>query len=729
MGISPNEATMEGWLYTIRSNRFGLQFPRKRYFILHNTLLRSFKTFPTSENEQPVRSAVIDSYIRVADDGRESINKKVFFIFTIYSTSDINILLKLGASSSEEAAAWIHCLKDSALKASPCQANNSLGSPKNACPFLRSQSMKTKDRKNSFNWPFRASVHAEAMTSDVTAPSSWKIFDCQNGLRLFKEAKVWDSHGGHWDDHPAIMAVSMVDGTSEAIFLALMSIGPSRSEWDFCFYHGSVVECLDGHTDIIHKKLYSDWLPWGMKRRDLLLQRNWRREDDGTYVILYHSVVHKKCPPQSGYVRAHLKSGGYVITPVNQGQQSIVKHMLAIDWKFWKFYLRPSAARSLTISMLKRVAALRELFKGKKGNYSSKYLSREWLRHIHLPQTEKPDNKIEDDDLIENEVEKPASASVSLMDLNEESDEFFDVPEASEFADDDQLESEWYSEPSSELCPSSSNHPEITSAAGFVRKLHDLATQKNGYMDLQEVAEKDTQLYCFGNSLQEDPTSTLPCSWSAGDSSWFLIRGKNYLQDNEKITANGTLMQMVGADWLISDKREDDLGSRQGGIVQKHAAQAGLEFFFIVNFQIPGKSRYTLAMYYMIKSPLEDHPLLYKFVNGDDAFRNSRFKLIPCISQGSWIARKTVRKRASLLGQSIETHYFRGKNYMEVDIDVGSSAMARGAANFLLGYLNTLVLEMAFIIQGDTPEELPETLIGTCRLNHVDPSKALLTVP
>jgi len=27
-------------------------------------------------------------------------------------------------------------------------------------------------------------------------------------------------------------------------------------------------------------------------------------------------------------------------------------------------------------------------------------------------------------------------------------------------------------------------------------------------------------------------------------------------------------MQMVGADWLRSDKREDDLGSRPGGIVQ-----------------------------------------------------------------------------------------------------------------------------------------------------------------
>lgn len=32
--------------------------------------------------------------------------------------------------------------------------------------------------------------------------------------------------------------------------------------WDFCFDHGSVIEHLDGHTDIIHKKLRGDWLPW-----------------------------------------------------------------------------------------------------------------------------------------------------------------------------------------------------------------------------------------------------------------------------------------------------------------------------------------------------------------------------------------------------------------------------------------------------------------------------------
>ena len=73
-------------------------------------------------------------------------------------------------------------------------------------------------------------------------------------------------------------------------------------------------------------------------------------------------------------------------------------------------------------------------------------------------------------------------------------------------------------------------------------------------------------------------------------------------------------MQMVAADWLKSDKREDDLGGRPGGIVQvflknkyvvtlffcflcdrirfwflqKYSAHGGSEFFFIVHIQVSG---------------------------------------------------------------------------------------------------------------------------------------------
>jgi hypothetical protein len=42
---------MEGWLYLIRSNRFGLQYSRKRYFVLEDAALRCFKSAPSSKRQ------------------------------------------------------------------------------------------------------------------------------------------------------------------------------------------------------------------------------------------------------------------------------------------------------------------------------------------------------------------------------------------------------------------------------------------------------------------------------------------------------------------------------------------------------------------------------------------------------------------------------------------------------------------------------------------------------
>lgn len=52
MGVSQaDHSRMEGWLYLIRSNRFGLQYSRKRYFILQDQFLKSYKSVPVPENE------------------------------------------------------------------------------------------------------------------------------------------------------------------------------------------------------------------------------------------------------------------------------------------------------------------------------------------------------------------------------------------------------------------------------------------------------------------------------------------------------------------------------------------------------------------------------------------------------------------------------------------------------------------------------------------------------
>jgi hypothetical protein len=63
---------MEGWLYLIRSNRFGLQYSRKRYFVLEDAALRCYKAPPASKrevNNRLVRSGVAMRSFSAADFG------------------------------------------------------------------------------------------------------------------------------------------------------------------------------------------------------------------------------------------------------------------------------------------------------------------------------------------------------------------------------------------------------------------------------------------------------------------------------------------------------------------------------------------------------------------------------------------------------------------------------------------------------------------------------------
>jgi hypothetical protein len=57
-------------------------------------------------------------------------------------------------------------------------------------------------------------------------------------------------------------------------------------------------------------------------------------------------------------------------------------------------------------------------------------------------------------------------------------------------------------------------------------------------------------------------------------------------------------------------------------------------------------------------------------------------------------------------------------------VDIGSSAVANSVVRFVLGYARYIVVDMAYLIQGNTEEELPEQLIGALRVAHLDINKA-----
>lgn len=195
MGMSQNEERIEGWLYLISSNRLGLQYSRKRYFVLEDHHFKCYKSIPNFQNEHPIKSAIVDSCIRVVDNGRERIHRKVLFIFTLYNCNNHDVKLKLGARSPEVAARWIHSFQEAVSKVCPISEISDLGRSKNAWQCFRLSSSNRIGHSSSTNWPIGSSFRVNLITADIVAPSSWTIIGCQNGLRLFKRAKNRNFHG------------------------------------------------------------------------------------------------------------------------------------------------------------------------------------------------------------------------------------------------------------------------------------------------------------------------------------------------------------------------------------------------------------------------------------------------------------------------------------------------------------------------------------------------------
>ena len=126
------------------------------------------------------------------------------------------------------------------------------------------------------------------------------------------------------------------------------------------------------------------------------------------------------------------------------------------------------------------------------------------------------------------------------------------------------------------------------------------------------------------------------------------------------------------------------------------------------------------------------HPwelLLHNFVLGAgreaDRARDNKIKLIPSIVEGSWIVRQSVGQTPVMLGRKLKTAYYHGVNYLEVDIDISANATAATVTSMVAGWSKSVVLDIAVLIEGQTPEELPEQLLGTVRLQNLDMKAAV----
>ncbi|KAI5656440.1 hypothetical protein M9H77_25233 [Catharanthus roseus] len=520
----------------------------------------------------------------------------------------------------------------------------------------------------------------------------WRLLQCQNGLRIFEELLEMDFVPKSCSR--AMKAVGVVEATCEETFELVMSMDATRFEWDCSFQHGSLVEEVDGHTAILYHRLQLDWFSMFVWPRDLCYVRYWRRNDDGSY------------------------GGGFNISPLKPRHgrpRTQVQHLMQIDLKGWGVNYVSSFQQHCLLQMLNSVAGLREYFSQTDDRAAAPRIP------VMVNMTSASVSAKRSEKLYGSSIHV---RSASLDQLNTSSKNAAMIDEYSDEDDD-------YQVPDQEaLTPSLDNEVKIS----------------------EEEPVDDIDLSIFSGNLRRDDNDKARNCWSISDGNNFRVRSKSFCYDKSKIPAGKHVMDLVAVDWFKDTKRIDHVARRPGCAAQvscfpertffsggKCASKVSRTRFRLnivkhqdaylytihVLFKVPGSTHYSMVFYFVTKK-IAPGSLLQRFVDGDDEFRNSRLKLIPSVPKGSWIVRQSVGSTPCLLGKAVDCNYIRGPKYLEIDVDIGSSTVANGVLGLVIGVITTLVVDMAFLVQANTPDELPERLLGAVRVSHIELSSAIV---
>lgn len=112
--------------------------------------------------------------------------------------------------------------------------------------------------------------------------------------------------------------------------------------------------------------------------------------------------------------------------------------------------------------------------------------------------------------------------------------------------------------------------------------------------------------------------------------------------------------------------------------------------------------------------------LLQMWWCGNDQFKSERMKLIPRIVDGPWAVKSAVGSKPALIGTKLISRYYRQKNYLQVDVDIGSSSTAARILALVRDMSKAVSIDLAITIEGCCEAELPERIIHMTRFTGVD---------
>ena len=218
--------------------------------------------------------------------------------------------------------------------------------------------------------------------------------------------------------------------------------------------------------------------------------------------------------------------------------------------------------------------------------------------------------------------------------------------------------------------------------------------------------------------------------WDEGDPTRVKVRGKQYMKDDVKITAVEPAFVTLGMVVVKTPEPVTHCAARLPRLREFLDEQvANFPFFVIFTWMLPGDNPLTVVQVCGRTLPRgEDESfdrVFDTYVASEDAYRRDRIKFLCSMETAPWVVTFSLNNLAgnkpALIGNKLECSHFTGPNYVEIDIDVGSSKIASALSGIIYSNAKALALHLGFMVEGRCPEELPERLISISKFIHVAP--------
>ncbi|KAL1817681.1 hypothetical protein ACET3Z_020255 [Daucus carota] len=681
-----------GWVYHLAGHK--IEFFRRRFLWIRGTYLQMFKRDPHQHpGIKPIRRGYVGHKVMVEELGSRKVNHEDVYVLRFYNRLDQSKRGEIACPTPEEAQKWME-----AFHRAKQQVEYDLSNGGSARKNLNEEAEidlqrhrrrvgryarglkklikrgQGQDMRHSRELCRRPTGDFDGDAGDAIEAHEWKCVRTFNGVRIFEDV------AGHKNGKGVLVkAVGVIDASADTVFEVVLNLDrEKRYEWDILTGDLELVDSLNGHYDIVYGTYDPRYLTRWTSKRDFVFSRQWFRGQDGTYTILHFPTVHKKRPPKSGYRRTKINPSTWEIRNINSSSvhpRCLATQMLEINaegWFGWKNNQSSKFEKSVPHALLCQVSGLRAYIGAASADEANK-------------------------------------ASGKFVD-GEGNDQFYDAigtDSSSTSSDDSDNEVEPNSNENKEnlkidLWARAKSSLRRTLVREFCTGADPIALDPHDFQGSMRLGTNDADRDC----------------WTSPNGSGFVIRGKTYLKDNAKIAGGDPLLKLIAVDWLKIENPVSNIALHSSSPVQSEAGKR-LPFIFVLNLQVPAKPNYSLVLYYAAERPVKENSLLGRFIDGTDTFRDSRFKLIPSIQEGYWMVKRAVGTKACLLGKAVTCKYSRHDNFLEIDVDIGSSSVARSVVGLVLGYVTSLVVDLAILIEGKEEDELPEYILGTVRLNRV----------